>query len=133
MKDENGDLLSDSKNILNRWKKYFSQLLNVHSVSDVRQVEIHTAEPFVPDRSEVKIAIAKLMKNKSTGSDRILADLSEAGSEILRSDIYKLINSISSKEELSQQRTESIISPVYKIGGETECHNERGMPMSSTS
>jgi hypothetical protein len=26
VKDENGDLLSDSHNILNRWKNYFSQL-----------------------------------------------------------------------------------------------------------
>jgi hypothetical protein len=29
MKDENGDLLADSHNILHRWKNYFSQLLNV--------------------------------------------------------------------------------------------------------
>jgi hypothetical protein len=29
-KDENGDLLADSHNILNMWKNYFSQLLNVH-------------------------------------------------------------------------------------------------------
>jgi hypothetical protein len=34
VKDENGDLLADSHNISNRWKNYFSQLLNVH-VSDV--------------------------------------------------------------------------------------------------
>jgi hypothetical protein len=34
MKDENGDLLADSQNILNRWKNCFSQLLNVHNVSD---------------------------------------------------------------------------------------------------
>jgi hypothetical protein len=32
VKDENGDLLADSKNILNRWKCYFFQLLNVHNV-----------------------------------------------------------------------------------------------------
>jgi hypothetical protein len=37
VKDENGDLLADSNTILNRWKCYFSQLLNVHNVSDVRQ------------------------------------------------------------------------------------------------
>jgi hypothetical protein len=37
VKYENGDLLADSHNILNRWKNYFSQLLNVHNVSDVRQ------------------------------------------------------------------------------------------------
>jgi hypothetical protein len=27
MKDENGNLLADSHNILNRWKYYFSQIL----------------------------------------------------------------------------------------------------------
>jgi hypothetical protein len=64
VKKENGDLLADSHNILNRWKNYFSQLQNVHSVSDVREVEIHTTEPLVPEPShfEVEIAIAKLKK-----------------------------------------------------------------------
>jgi hypothetical protein len=67
------DLLADSHNILNRWKNYFSQLLNVHRVSDVRQIEIHTAEPLVPDPSlfEVEIVIAKLRSYKSPGSDEI--------------------------------------------------------------
>jgi hypothetical protein len=32
VKDENGDLLADSHNILNRWKNYFSQLLKIHRV-----------------------------------------------------------------------------------------------------
>jgi hypothetical protein len=39
--NENGDLLADSHNILNRWKTS-SLLLNVHRVSDVRQIEICT-------------------------------------------------------------------------------------------
>jgi hypothetical protein len=30
VKDENGDLLADSHNILNSWKNYVCQLLNVH-------------------------------------------------------------------------------------------------------
>jgi hypothetical protein len=34
---------SDSHSIiLNRWKNYFSQIFNVHNVSDVRQTEVHT-------------------------------------------------------------------------------------------
>jgi hypothetical protein len=37
VKDENGDLLADSHNILNRWKNYFSLPLNVHRVNDARQ------------------------------------------------------------------------------------------------
>jgi hypothetical protein len=48
VKDERGDLLADPHKILNRWKNYFCELLNVHGAGGVRQAEIHTAEPFVP-------------------------------------------------------------------------------------
>jgi hypothetical protein len=51
VKDERGDLLADPHKILNRWKSYFCQLLNVHGVGDVRQTEMHIAEPFVPQPS----------------------------------------------------------------------------------
>jgi hypothetical protein len=34
VRDENGDL-AEPNNILNRWENYFSQLLNVYSVSDI--------------------------------------------------------------------------------------------------
>jgi hypothetical protein len=44
VKDENGDLLAHTNTTVNRWKSYFSQLFNVHNVSDDRQIEIHTAE-----------------------------------------------------------------------------------------
>jgi hypothetical protein len=60
--------------------------MNVHRVSDVRQIEIHTAE--------VEIAIAKLKRFKSPGSVQIPAELIQAGGEILRSKIHKLIKSI---------------------------------------
>jgi hypothetical protein len=85
VKDENGDMLLDSHNILNRWKNYFSHLLNVHDVSDVKQIEAHTAEPLVPgpSRLEAEIAIAKLKKYNSPGSDQIRAELIKAGGKIL--------------------------------------------------
>jgi hypothetical protein len=93
VKDENGKLLADSHNILNRWKNYFCQLLNVHNASDVRQIEVHTAEPLVPgpSRLEIEIAIAMLKKYKSPGSDQIPAELIRAGGEMLLSTIHKLI------------------------------------------
>jgi hypothetical protein len=69
------------------------------------------------------IAIAKLKKYKSPGSDQILAELIQAGGEILLSVIHKLINSVSSKEELPDQWKEPIIVPVYKKGDKTVCNN----------
>ncbi|KAJ4446465.1 hypothetical protein ANN_13161 [Periplaneta americana] len=64
IKDENGDFLADSPSILNRWKNYFAQLLNVRrpNRNDRDDIEIQTAEPFIPEPtlSEVEIAIENL-------------------------------------------------------------------------
>jgi hypothetical protein len=124
VKDENGDLLADSHNIFYRWKNYFSQLLNVHDVSDGRQMKVHVAQPLVsgPSRLEVETVIAKLKKYKSPGSDRILLPA-----------IHKLINSIWNKEELPNQWMESIIVPIHKKGDKTDCNNYRGISLLSAS
>jgi hypothetical protein len=67
--------------------------LNVHRVSDVTQIEVHTAEPLVPkpSPSENETAITNLKRYKSPGSDQIPAELIQAGGEILRTKIHKLI------------------------------------------
>jgi len=48
VKEEKGDLVADSHSILARWSNHISQILNVRGVNNVRQTEIHTAEPLVP-------------------------------------------------------------------------------------
>jgi hypothetical protein len=84
VKAENGDLLPDFHSILNRWKNYFCQVLNVHGVNDVKQTKIHTAEPLVPEpsSSKVEIAIEKLKRYKSPGIDQIPAELTKRGGNI---------------------------------------------------
>jgi hypothetical protein len=108
----------------------------MHNVSDVRQIEVHIAEPLVPgpSRLEVKIAIAKLKKYKSPGSDQIPAELIQAEGEILLSAIHKLITSIWNKEDLPYQWKESIIVPIHKKGDKADCNNyHRGISSLSTS
>jgi hypothetical protein len=48
----------------------------------------------------MEIAIAKLKRYKSPGSNEIRTELIQAGKEILRPEIHKLINSVWNKEEL---------------------------------
>jgi hypothetical protein len=93
VKDEDGDLVANSHNILNTWTNYFCQLLNVRGVNDVRQTEMHTAEPLAPERNsfDVEIAIEKLKRYKSPGIDQIPAEMIQAGGDTLRSDMHKLI------------------------------------------
>ena len=77
VKDEKGDLVADSHSITARWRNYFSQLLNVHGVNDVRQTEIQTEKPLVsePSAFEFDLAIEKLKSHESPGIDRIPAEL----------------------------------------------------------
>jgi len=116
VKDEKGDLGTDCHSILTRWRNHLSELLNVLGVNDVRQREIHTAEKLVPKPNafEVEVAIVKLERHKSPGTDQIPAEMIKAGSKRICSEIHKFINSISNKEELPEEWRESIIVPFYK-------------------
>jgi hypothetical protein len=55
IKNENGNVLADPHCVLNRWKIFFNQVLNVHRVHVVRQMDKHMAEPLVPEPSLVKV------------------------------------------------------------------------------
>jgi hypothetical protein len=77
VKDTKGDFVEKSHGILTRWRNHFSQLLNVHWINYVRQTEIHTAEPLVPEpsASAVELGTEKLKSHKSPGIDQIPAEL----------------------------------------------------------
>jgi hypothetical protein len=113
--DERRYLLADPHTILNRWKNYFCQLLNVHGAGGVRQTGMHTTEPFVPEpsASEVVVPIEKLKRYKSPGVDQIPAELIHAGGETLCSEIHKLIKLICN-EELPHQWKGSITVSIHK-------------------
>ena len=68
--------------ILGRWRKFLSQLLNVQGVNDVRQTEIQTVEPLVPEPRafEVEMATEKLKSHKPPSIDHNSAEVIKAGS-----------------------------------------------------
>ena len=117
------------------WKNCFSQLLNVHGAKDVRQEEIHPAEPLVPELSafEVELAIEKLKNHKSPGIVQVPAELIKAGGRTIRCAIHKFIISIWNKEELPEEWKESIIVPIHKTGDKTDCNNYRGISLLPTT
>ena len=119
VRDEKDDLATDCHSILARWRNHFSQLFNVHGVNDFGHIEIHTAEPLVPEPRtvEFEMAIEKLKRHKSPGTDQIPAELITAGGRTIRYEIHKFINSIWNKE--LPGGCESIILPIYKKGAKT--------------
>jgi hypothetical protein len=113
----------------------FCQLLNVHGANGVRQTEMHTAEPFVPQPSgsEVEDATGKPKSYKSSGVDQIPSELIQAGGETLCLEIHKLIKLIWNKEELPHEWKERTVVPIHKKGDKTDCCNYPGISLLSTS
>ena len=107
----------------------------MYEVKDIRQAEIHTVEPLVPEPGafEDELAIENLKNHKSPGIDQIPAELIKAGGRAICGEIHKLIISIWNKEELPDERKESIIVPIYKKGDKTDCNNYRGIPLLPTT
>jgi hypothetical protein len=87
-------------------------------------MDIHTAEPLVPEQSifEVEIVIGKLKSYKSSGITQIPAGLIKAGSETY-SEIHRPICCIWNKEEFPQQWMECIIVTIYEKENKTDCNN----------
>jgi hypothetical protein len=93
VKDEKGYLVTGSHGVLDRWCNHISQVLNVRGVNEVRQTEIHTEEPIVPELSafEPELAIEELKSHKSPGVDQIPAELIKVRGKTIYSEIHKLI------------------------------------------
>jgi len=133
--DEKSDLVADSHIIVARWRNCFSQLFNVHAVKGVRQTEIHTAEPLVPEPSaaEIELPIEKQKRHKSPGIDQTPAELIKAGGRTIFLEIHIIITSVWKKEKLHKEWKESIIIPIRKKGDKSDCSNYRGISLLPTT
>ena len=130
-----GYLVTDCHTVLSRWRNHFRQLLNVHGVNDVRQTEIHTTEPLIPELSafEVEMAIEEQKRHESPGIDQIPGEMIKARCRTIRTEIHKLTNSIWNKEQLPEKWKEPIVIPIYKKGDKTDCINYRGISVLPTT
>ena len=85
--------------------------MNIHGNNEVRQTEIHTAEPLVPTPSVSEIE----SYCKAKDIDQMPEELITEGGRTIHFQIHKLIHSICNKEELPKEWKESIV-PIYKRG-----------------
>jgi hypothetical protein len=132
-KDDKKVVLTQMGQILNRWKEYFSTLMNTEkenqSVTQVTQSKQPNSQPDketpVPSFNEVCFIINNLKNGKAGGTDNILPELIKYGGRVLKQRIYKLILKIWEEEQLPSQWNEGIICPVYKKGDRLDCNNYR--------
>ena len=138
IKDKNGKLLTQEKEIASRWKEHFEELLNVTSNlvgSDLGSPFEHQVELDVEmgdiTVEEIKNAIKSQKNRRTGGNDYITAELIKADIDTSAAALHKLFNVIWNEEKVPLSWKESQIVKIPKKGNLTECNNWRGISLLS--
>ncbi|CAF1127812.1 unnamed protein product, partial [Didymodactylos carnosus] len=135
IKDRNGSLILNSSDRLERWREYFSELLNVPSTVDQQlideiqvktltkeEVERQNANPTV---EEVRRAVKQMKSRKAPGSDEVTADLLKAGGEPVIRWLFEIFTDVWKNEEMVEDWSLALLIRLYKKGEKQLCDNYR--------
>ena len=133
VKGKNHDLISDPKSVLNRWREYFSDLLN--------PVEAETEAPVWDKKgkrqgritfSEVKEAVESLKNGKAAGHDEISPELLKCMGKLGLRWLQRVCLKAWESGVAPEDWKVSTIVPIYKGKGDIlECCNYRGISLLS--
>ena len=138
LRDAKGNLLFTKSARGQRWREYFSELLNVPAgVSQVEMDTITSREPAValdavPSFAETLVAIGKLIKGKAAGPDGISPEVLQAldnnNARLLHETFCRVWEGI---DPMPNEWREAFLVPLPKKGDLQLCKNWRGILLAS--
>ncbi|XP_035894536.1 uncharacterized protein LOC118504301 [Anopheles stephensi] len=145
-----GNLLTDERKVIERWKCYFEVYLKGAETGEVgtssrtsQQQQQHSNnisdsnsagdEVPPPSLDEIANAIEQVKSNKVAVSDGLAAELFKMGPERLTVEMHQLITRIWEQEELPEQWKLGVIHPIYKKGDKLECSSYRAISVLNTA
>ena len=135
VKGLDGQQISDSKEVMQRWATHFCQLLNAdNSPAQLPKVvsstgvftDIDQGEPL---RSEIEVALASLHNHRAGGCDHIPPELFKKGGERIVLLLKDLFKNIWREEAVPDEWRTSILLPFHKKGDKLVCSNYRGISL----
>ncbi|CAF4311483.1 unnamed protein product [Rotaria sp. Silwood2] len=138
--DKDGNTLTNSEDRSNRWREYFDEMLNVHTVVDERILQ-KIPKPLldqkdlshqdaVPTVDEVVKAIQQIRNRRAPGKDEISAELLKAGGLPLAEWLHEIIRDVWEQEIMVKDWTAAVLIRLYKNKGDKRiCDNYRGISL----
>ncbi|GFS10824.1 endonuclease-reverse transcriptase HmRTE-e01 [Elysia marginata] len=127
IKDQQGEVLTDGEKIKERWREYYTTLLNKENQRD----ELEDIPPIEElTRKEIIDAITAMKKEKAAGCSGVSADmikaLEESGADIM----VDIIGTVWEEKEMPEDWKQSEIVPIYKQKGDPlDCGNYGGIKL----
>lgn len=115
--DVNGTLITDEKQIANKFKDFFNNLLNrLPHNNENKKIEYHTVEPKIekPTQNKIDAAVGGLKNNNASGDDGLFAELLKRGGLLLRKKLTEMIGCVWKIEQIPDDWNTAIICPTYK-------------------
>ena len=129
VRDKNGNMLVNEEQIKDRWKEYFSELLNrpdpeepVENVEEMNEEEVQGWTDI-----EVRAAINRLKNHKAAGTDGIVAELLKHGGNELLDEVVRQFMRIWEEERMPDEWEKGIYLPLHKKDDRAACKNYRGL------
>src|SRR5678816_682394 len=134
-----GNVVHDDREVEERWKEHFKELLNAGRVDEEEERRQNiTMEEFrnvnIGDitKDEIVNALKKSKGGKSSGLDAIQVEMLKKGGDIVVEWLMRLFNVCWVQCEVPQDWQDSCLVPIYKgKGDKKECSNYRGISLLS--
>ena len=122
IKDENGNVMVNSKAVLKRWKEYFEKLMNKENNRDPRteETEVVNEEVNCISREEVKNALRKMKKSKPAGPDELPVEVWKCMGKMKIKFLTRLFNRLLMDERMPEE-WRCVLIPIYKNKGDAQC------------
>ena len=135
IKDRHGNKITNDKEVAERWKEHFQQVLNQNEpeedIGDLINQPVLDIDINEPTRQEIKNAIDSMKKNKAPGVDGIQAELLQADTDLSADLLNKLFKLIWNSEEIPNDWQKGMIVRIPKKGDLSLCDNWRGITLIS--
>ncbi|XP_047111665.1 uncharacterized protein LOC124788438 [Schistocerca piceifrons] len=124
---DNSTILTESQDILNRWKEHFSSLLNSPSTAAgdfLKNVPQHPPKPCLADPptfQEFCKALKSVKPGKAPGPDSIPMELIEGGGLPLKTRLFSLIILMWETRKVPADLKNSTIVTIFKKGDKSVC------------
>ena len=142
VRDEDGKLLVEKGEVMQRWRSYYEALLNRPdpdspvTIEETEERENHEdldteAMTMEPTLEEVVRAIKQLKNHKATGEDGLSAELLKHGGEMVNQKIHATVLNVWRSETIPEEWNTAIFISLHKKDDKTICENYRGLSLLS--
>ncbi len=137
VRNEEGNLCKTPEAQQQRWRRHFSEILNLQSGFSMEELELVRKRPVKdemsepPSEEELERAIGKLRSGKAGGETGVLPEMVKVvcHEEAFMSSLMSLCGDIWRKSEVPRDWCDAVLIPLPKKGDLSVCDNWRGISL----